>query len=72
MKNSLLNKAVIFLIVGLRPLFGTAHCKYAVSCTKFATMQLQDNSLLPAIWAIVKRVLSCNPLTQYLLLRNRL
>jgi putative component of membrane protein insertase Oxa1/YidC/SpoIIIJ protein YidD len=56
------NNFVIFLIVGLRPLFGQAHCKYSVSCTQFATEQLQTNSLLPAVWAIVKRVFSCNPL----------
>lgn len=56
-----LNKIVIFLIVGLRPLFGQAHCKYPVSCTRFAVGELQNNSLLPAVWAIIKRVCSCNP-----------
>jgi putative component of membrane protein insertase Oxa1/YidC/SpoIIIJ protein YidD len=62
MKTPFLNKAVIFLIVGLRPLFGVAHCRYEVSCTKFATEQLQKNALLPAVWEIVKRICSCNPL----------
>jgi len=61
MKIRLLNRAIIFLITGIRPLFGVAHCKYAVSCTKFATIELQENSLLPALWAIIKRVCSCNP-----------
>lgn len=62
MKIPLINKAVIFLIVGLRPLFGIAHCRYAVSCTKFATWQLEEKSFLSAMWAIIKRVCSCNPL----------
>jgi putative component of membrane protein insertase Oxa1/YidC/SpoIIIJ protein YidD len=57
----LLNKLLVVLIVGLRPLFGQARCKYVVSCTQFAVGQLQENSLLPAVWAIIKRVCSCNP-----------
>jgi putative component of membrane protein insertase Oxa1/YidC/SpoIIIJ protein YidD len=61
MKFRFLNKIVIFLIIGLRPLFGQAHCKYAVSCTKFAIWQLQEYPLLPAVWRIIKRVFSCNP-----------
>lgn len=61
MKTPLLNKMVIFLIVGLRPLFGIAHCRYQLSCTKFATQQLKEYALLPAMWAIIKRILSCNP-----------
>lgn len=62
MKTPLLNKIIIFLIIGLRPLFGLAHCKYVVSCTQFATEELQQKSLLPAVWAIIKRVCSCNPI----------
>jgi len=62
LKTPFLNKIVIFFIIGLRPLLGIAHCRYAVSCTKFATITLQENSLFTAIWAIVKRVCSCNPL----------
>jgi putative component of membrane protein insertase Oxa1/YidC/SpoIIIJ protein YidD len=63
MKTPFLNKIVIFLIVGLRPLFGVAHCRYAISCTKFATWQLQEKAFLPALWEIIKRVCSCNPLS---------
>jgi len=58
-----INKIVMLIIVGLRPLFGQAHCKYAVSCTKFAQWQLQEKALLPALWSIFKRVCSCNPFT---------
>lgn len=62
MNVPLLNKILIFLIRGIRPFFGIAHCKYAVSCTKFAVWQLEEERLLVALWEIGKRVLSCNPL----------
>ena len=61
MRTPFLNKIAIFFIVGLRPLFGQAHCKYAVSCTKFATITLETDPLFPAIWSIIKRVAACNP-----------
>jgi putative component of membrane protein insertase Oxa1/YidC/SpoIIIJ protein YidD len=51
----------MLVIIGLRPLIGMAHCRYAVSCTQFAQWQLQEKSLLPAVWAIIKRVCSCGP-----------
>jgi putative component of membrane protein insertase Oxa1/YidC/SpoIIIJ protein YidD len=62
MKMPLLNKIIIFLIVGLRPLFGVAHCRYVVSCTKFAAEQLQEKTFYVALWEIIKRICSCNPL----------
>lgn len=62
MKTSLLNKCVISLIVGIRPLFGAAQCRYVVTCTQYATFVLQVNSLFPALWLIIKRVCTCNPL----------
>jgi len=61
MKVRFLNKLVIFLIISLRPLFGIAHCRYAVTCTKFAIWQLEEKPLLPALWCIFKRVCLCNP-----------
>lgn len=64
MKIRLINKILIFLIIGLRPLFGIAHCKYAVTCTQFATITLQENNMCSALWIILKRVVSCNPLIQ--------
>ena len=36
MRAPFFNKVVIFIILGLRPLFGIAHCRYVVSCTQFA------------------------------------
>lgn len=59
MRKPFLNKILIFLIVGLRPLFGIAHCRYAVSCTTFAKWQLEEKGLIKALWAIFKRILSC-------------
>ena len=59
-----------FLIMSLRPLLGPpVHCVYALSCTKFALYQLQEEPLGKAVWAIIKRLLSCNPITS-LLIRN--
>jgi len=52
---------LIFLIRGLRPLLGPAHCKHPISCTDYAEETLRKEPLLKAIWLITKRVLSCNP-----------
>ncbi|MFC1842182.1 membrane protein insertion efficiency factor YidD [Candidatus Dependentiae bacterium] len=52
---------LLFLIRGLRPLLGPAHCKHPISCTDYAQEQLTNRYLFPAIWLITKRVLSCNP-----------
>ncbi len=65
MKIKLLNKILIFLITGLRPLLGIAHCRYAVSCTKYAVWQLEEQGLFVALWEICKRVVSCNPFFSY-------
>jgi putative component of membrane protein insertase Oxa1/YidC/SpoIIIJ protein YidD len=62
MKIPFFNKIIIFIILGVRPLFGIAHCRYAVSCTKFAVWQLEQKGLCAALWEIGKRVVSCNPL----------
>ena len=52
---------LIFLIRGLRPLLGPAHCKYPVSCTNYAEDKLKNKYLFPALLLITKRVLLCNP-----------
>lgn len=57
----LFNTAVSILILGLRPLLGPAQCRYEISCGNYALKQLQEKSLVPAVWAISKRLLSCNP-----------
>jgi len=52
---------LIFMIQGLRPLLGPAHCKYPISCTKYAVIQLKTKPLFTALWLITKRLISCNP-----------
>ena len=58
----IINKVFIFFITGIRPLFGPAQCRFTVSCTKFAILQLQEKSFFSAVYAIGKRVISCNPI----------
>lgn len=60
----LLKKIVIFMLVGLRPLLGPAHCRFEIGCTQFAVNQLQEKPLFHALLAIAKRVLSCNPFSK--------
>jgi putative membrane protein insertion efficiency factor len=62
--NNLGRKLFIFLIVGLRPLFGPGQCRFSVTCTQFATHCLQEKSFFSALWAITKRFISCNPFTR--------
>jgi putative component of membrane protein insertase Oxa1/YidC/SpoIIIJ protein YidD len=58
----LINKLLIFIILGTRPLLGPpARCRYAVTCTHFAIAELQTTPLHKALWSILKRILSCNP-----------
>jgi putative component of membrane protein insertase Oxa1/YidC/SpoIIIJ protein YidD len=52
---------IIDMIVGLRPLFGPACCKFSVSCTEFAILKLKEESLGQALWQITKRLASCHP-----------
>ena len=62
MRAPIINRFLMFLLIGLRPFFGPGHCRFAVTCTKFALHQLQEHSALYALWAIFKRILSCNPI----------
>lgn len=55
----MINTILIFLLRGLRPLLGPAYCRFYISCTEFAIIQLQGQSLPKACWAITKRLLSC-------------
>jgi len=52
---------LLFLINGIKPLLGPSHCKYPISCSEFAEIELKNKPLFTAIWNITKRVLSCNP-----------
>lgn len=59
----LISNLLIFIIIGTRPLLGPpARCRYALTCTHFAIAELKYAPLHKALWSILKRVLSCNPL----------
>ncbi|MBT3827900.1 membrane protein insertion efficiency factor YidD [bacterium] len=50
------------LIEGIRPLLGPpGTCKFMLSCSEYAIIQLREKSIIPALWAITKRLLACNP-----------
>lgn len=55
------NVFVLSCILVLRPFFGRAQCRFTVTCTQFAAKELEEKQLFPAIWSIMKRVLSCGP-----------
>ncbi len=52
----------MFVLRGTRPLLGNTHCRYPLSCTHYALLQLKDQPLITALLRIIKRVLLCNPL----------
>ncbi|HBL98791.1 TPA: hypothetical protein DDZ86_04070 [Candidatus Dependentiae bacterium] len=53
---------LIALIVTVRALLGPAGvCRYPVSCTRYACLQLEHEPLMRALFNITKRILSCNP-----------
>lgn len=53
-----------FLIMGIRPFLGPAHCKFYPSCTQYALQQLAHKPFISALKLIVKRVFLCNPFTK--------
>lgn len=58
----LLVQLLIGLIIGLRPLLGPATCRFHISCTQFAITKLKEETLLKALWHIIKRLACCHPL----------
>lgn len=60
-----MNQLFIVLLVGLRPLLGFAQCYYPQTCGNYAVEQLEQKPLLKALWAITKRLLSCNPFVKH-------
>lgn len=58
----ILGRIFIFLIFGLRPLFGPqGTCRFPITCTQYAEEQFKEKSFLIAILYIIKRVIYCNP-----------
>lgn len=63
----MLRVLLVALITTLRPLLGPrGACRYKLTCTKYARLMLQDFPLYKAIPLIIKRVISCNPLSAIL------
>ncbi len=63
---------IVALITTLRPLIGPPGvCRYKLTCTKFARLMLKDLPLYKAIPLIIRRVLSCNPLSALLARSSR-
>ena len=61
-KNCMVNLIIKGLIICIRPLLGPPGCcRFEISCSDYALMQLDDAPFFKAIPAIIKRVLSCNP-----------
>lgn len=61
----ILNTILIYTIKLIRPLLGPGNCRYSISCTQYAYIQLETLPTHKALWAIMKRVISCAPLLSY-------
>ncbi|MBI2353050.1 membrane protein insertion efficiency factor YidD [Candidatus Dependentiae bacterium] len=57
----------IFFIQILRPMLGPdAVCPFTIGCTEYALLQLKQLPFHKAIIMICKRLLLCNPISNYL------
>jgi putative component of membrane protein insertase Oxa1/YidC/SpoIIIJ protein YidD len=54
---------LINLMLFLRPFFGMRCCRYTITCTQYAEHQLHTQPFWLALWKIIKRILSCQPLS---------
>lgn len=63
--TTILNTLIMALFTLIRPILGPAECKYGLSCMPFAKKQLSELPTHKAIWRIIRRVASCNPLSDY-------
>ena len=53
---------LIFMITFIRPLLGPGNiCPFTIGCTQYALLQLQEQSLVPALKNIIQRLLQCHP-----------
>lgn len=52
----------IYVYRVFRPFLGsTSCCRFTISCSEFALIQLRTEPLHRAFWAIIKRLGSCHP-----------
>src|SRR5689334_18939077 len=59
--SSMVSALAQYALIGLRPLLGQINCKFEISCTRYAILQLQEKNFFKAVWFIIKRLLACNP-----------
>lgn len=53
------------LILVLRPFFAPqGACRFLVSCTDFARIELEEKPFIRAVLSVSKRVLSCHPFSK--------
>ncbi len=53
---------LIGIIIGLRPLFGSyGSCRFAVTCSEYAILQLKTERIHIALFNITKRLCMCSP-----------
>lgn len=57
----LVNYMLIGLCHSLRPILGPAACKFEPTCGNFAVQELATKPIHQALWAIIKRLVHCNP-----------
>jgi putative component of membrane protein insertase Oxa1/YidC/SpoIIIJ protein YidD len=61
--DRLIASILCWLIIAIRPLLGTENiCPFEIGCTNFALFNLQEQSVPFACFAILKRLLICNPM----------
>lgn len=62
--DRLVAHALCYIIVKLRPLLGPENvCPFSIGCTNFAIFNLENQPIPLAFWAILKRLLRCNPIS---------
>lgn len=57
----LFKKLILLVIYYLRPLLGSGVCRFPISCSQYAFKQLEQQSLIKALWRITKRLILCTP-----------
>lgn|GEM_PF-1993469 len=54
-----INKLLANIVLAIRPFFGSIKCSFAIGCTTYAVIQLQEKPLVPALLSVAKRLLAC-------------
>lgn len=61
-----LARIIIICIQHLRPILGAQGvCPFTIGCTEYAMMQFQEQPFWTACYNTIKRLLACNPITNW-------